>query len=547
MANELDQTIEELEAEVLKELEEANGSSPLKKEAYKPVKNNHYDVKVTVSDRDVDKVKSFILNSPEYDNGEIEDVDSDQVDGSGDAFRGKGDIFIQGDGAGSLGVDLQKEFGRKIKVMGEGAAPGSAPLKKGAASAEPMKKIDADEGEIEDLGTPVVDPESTDSIGKKASAKSKEVKDQVTKDEGKPEPMQKIKEGMHGKKEGMHEKMTKRQMINAMKDMMKEMETDHEQMENIYASYHEMAHPDKDMKDTSEMSHEDMHKEMMSGADKMVKSKVEKLHAAYHEAMHGEEDDADDEMMEAHIRSIDVSDHVSALMSGEGDLSEEFKLKAATVFEAAVKAKVREELTRIQEDYNDELEETVQTHKDSLVEKVDDYLNYAVDEWMNENELAIERGLKGEIAEDFIGGLRQLFEDHYVDVPDEKYDVLESQSQRIDELEEKLNEALNANISVKKENNELQRKEVISSLSEDLTYTEIEKFKSLVEDVEFDDKDTYTTKLETLKESYFPNNVQEVIESVDNVDAGPAQDIDVSDSMQAYLTALSKTAKGANN
>ena len=540
MANELDQTIEELEAEVLKELEEANGSSPLKKEAYKPVKNNHYDVKVTVSDRDVDKVKSFILNSPEYDNGEIEDVDSDQVDGSGDAFRGKGDIFIQGDGAGSLGVDLQKEFGRKIKVMGEGAAPGSAPLKKGAASAEPMKKIDADEGEIEDLGAPVVDPESTDSIGKKASAKSKEVKDQVTKNEGKPEPMKKIKEGMH-------EKMTKRQMINAMKDMMKEMETDHEQMENIYASYHEMAHPDKDMKDTSEMSHEDMHKEMMSGADKMVKSKVEKLHAAYHEAMHGEEDDADDEMMEAHIRSIDVSDHVSALMSGEGDLSEEFKLKAATVFEAAVKAKVREELTRIQEDYNDELEETVQTHKDSLVEKVDDYLNYAVDEWMNENELAIERGLKGEIAEDFIGGLRQLFEDHYVDVPDEKYDVLESQSQRIDELEEKLNEALNANISVKKENNELQRKEVISSLSEDLTYTEIEKFKSLVEDVEFDDKDTYTTKLETLKESYFPNNVQEVIESVDNVDAGPAQDIDVSDSMQAYLTALSKTAKGANN
>lgn len=437
--------------------------------------------------------------------------------------------------ANELDQTIEELEAEVLKELEE--ANGSAPLKKGAAPAEPMKKIDADEGEIEDLGD---EPE-------KAAAKSKEVKDQVTKGEGKPEPMKKIKEGMHGKKEGMHEKMTKREMINAMKDMMKEMETDHEQMENIYASYQEMAHPDKDMKDTSEMSDEDMHKEMMSGADKMVKSKVEKLHAAYQEAMHGEEDDADDEMMEAHIRSIDVSDHVSALMSGEGDLSEEFKLKAATVFEAAVKAKVREELTRIQEDYNDELEETVQTHKDSLVEKVDDYLNYAVDEWINENELAIERGLKGEIAEDFIGGLRQLFEDHYVDVPDEKYDVLESQSQRIDELEEKLNEALNANISVKKENNELQRKEVISSLSEDLTYTEIEKFKSLVEDVEFDDKDTYTTKLETLKESYFPNNVQEVFESVDNVDAGPAQDIDVSDSMQAYLTALSKTAKGANN
>ena len=149
--------------------------------------------------------------------------------------------------------------------------------------------------------------------------------------------------------------------------------------------------------------------------------------------MHGkgskdsEEDKAKKEAVENRLKSIDVSEHVSALMNGEGDLSEDFKRKAATVFEAAVKSKVRSEVERMEDEYKSELEENINTTKEELTEKVDSYMNYVVEEWMKENELAIERGLKGEIAEDFISGLKQLFEDHYVDVPDEKYDVLEAQ------------------------------------------------------------------------------------------------------------------------
>ena len=162
--------------------------------------------------------------------------------------------------------------------------------------------------------------------------------------------------------------------------------------------------------------------------------------------MHDEDDDDDDddmnEAIEKRLETVDVSEHVDALMNGEGDLSEEFKRKAATVFEAAVKSKIRDEVVRIEEEYKSELDESIEETKEELSEKVDTYLNYVVEEWMKENELAVERGLKGEIAEDFISGLKTLFEDHYVDVPDEKYDVLEAQSEKITELEGKLDEAI---------------------------------------------------------------------------------------------------------
>ena len=166
----------------------------------------------------------------------------------------------------------------------------------------------------------------------------------------------------------------------------------------------------------------------------------------------GHEDDDEDEtneQVERRIKEIDVSEHVDALMNNEGDLSEEFKRKAATVFEAAVKSKIRDEVARLENEYKSELDESIKTTKEELSEKVDTYLNYVVEEWMKENELAIERGLKGEIAEDFISGLKTLFEDHYVDIPDEKYDVLEAQSEKITELEKKLNEEMGKVIDIK--------------------------------------------------------------------------------------------------
>ena len=167
-----------------------------------------------------------------------------------------------------------------------------------------------------------------------------------------------------------------------------------------------------------------------------------------------------------------------------------------------------------------------------------------IEEWTKENELAIERGLKGEIAEDFISGLKQLFEDHYIDILNEKYDVLEAQSEKISQLEAKLNEAIERNVSMKTNNAKLVREQVISEMSSDLAETEIEKFKSLTEDVDFADEDSYREKLETLKENYFPKQKTVVAETVDNVETGNAQDIDVSNSMTAYMSAIGRVAKG---
>jgi hypothetical protein len=251
------------------------------------------------------------------------------------------------------------------------------------------------------------------------------------------------------------------------------------------------------------------------------------------------------EEVDARIKEINVSDDVDALMNGESDLSEEFKSKAATIFESAVKSKVRGEIERMQGVYDKELVEATETVKSELTDKIDSYLNYVVEEWMKENELAIERGLKGEIAEDFIAGLKQLFEDHYVDVPDEKYDVLEAQSEKIAELEEKVNKSLEDAVSLKEENSQLTRQIVISEATSDLTETEIEKFKSVTEDVEFDSAESFRNKIDTLKENYFPKVVSESTSTIDNVETGSAQDIDVSDSMANYMSAISRNVKGA--
>ena len=391
--------------------------------------------------------------------------------------------------------------------------------KKGAAPAEPaLKASDASSvtpgGEVQDMGPAVTSPTQASGPGTQAGKKAKEASgDAAQKKEGKPDSMdtpndgqkkvakslaagdevemkddqeiisekEKTDEGMHDdKKEGMHGEMSKMEMIKAMKDMETEMKEMDKKM--VMSMYHKM----KEMM-AKEMSHEESEKEALKK-----------------------------EAVEQRIKEINVQEHVEALMSGEGDLSDDFKKKAATVFESAVKSKVRDEVTRLQENYDNELEEATKSVKSELTEKVDTYLNYVVEEWMKENELAVERGLKGEIAEDFIAGLKQLFEDHYVDIPDEKYDVLQAQSDKIAELEEKVNKTLE----------------------------EIEKFKELTQDVDFEDEESFKGKLDTLKESYFPKVKKEATETIDNVETGPAQDIDMTDSMAAYTKAISNHGKG---
>ena len=418
-------------------------------------------------------------------------------------------------------------------------ANGADAPKKGAAPAEPsLKASDASSvtpgGEVQDMGPAVTSPTDKSGPGTVAGKKAKEASgDAAQKKEGKADSMDTPNDGqkkvaksiaagdeveMSDDQEVISEKeeevsemkeMDKMEMIKAMKDMETEMKD--MPVEMVKATYDKM----KEMM-AKEMSHEESEKEALKK-----------------------------EAVEQRIKEINVQEHVDALMSGEGDLSEDFKKKAATVFESAVKSKVRDEVTRLQENYENEIEEGIKSNKAELTEKVDTYMNYVVEEWMKENELAVERGLKGEIAEDFIAGLKQLFEDHYVDIPDEKYDVLQAQSDKIAELEEKVNKSIEESMEYKKSNDTLTREKVISESTSDLADTEIEKFKELTEDVDFGNEEDFRGKLETLKESYFPRVKKETTENIDNVETGPAQDIDITDSMAAYSKAIGTAVKGA--
>ena len=241
------------------------------------------------------------------------------------------------------------------------------------------------------------------------------------------------------------------------------------------------------------------------------------------------------------LAKINVAEDVDALVKGE-DLSEEFQKKAATIFEAAVKSKVRSEIERIEEEKTQEVSSEVETFKTELAEKVDGYLDYVVKEWMKENELAIERGLKGEIAEDFIGGLKALFEEHYIDVPDEKYDILESQASKIDELENKLNETIGKLTEKNKSENELVREAVINEVSSDLAETQSEKFAELTKDVDFTDKESFTEKLNTLKENYFPKSTPQ---NLTEEGGSEEKEIEASGVMAAYTSAIKRQSSYA--
>ena len=396
----------------------------------------------------------------------------------------------------------------------------SDPQTKGATPAEGKKKIDAvtPGGEVADVGG--ADPEAKvekgadedraeKAIGKKAAAAAKKVSgDAQQKGAGKADGPQKLAAGDQVESEEGQEivaeakKLTKAQALEQIAKMKKS------EIDEMLAG----------------------HSSKLSEAENaQTEEELEKLNAAKDE-------------IEEKIKSISVKEDVAALVEGE-ELSEEFKDKAAIIFESAVKSKTREEITRIHETMTSEFDVKLEESVDTLTEKVDTYLNYVVEEWTKENELAIERGLKGEIAEDFISGLKQLFEDHYIDVPNEKYDVLEAQSEKISELEEKINSVMEQNAALTQVKSKLVREQVIAEASEDLTDTEIEKFKSLTKDVDFVSEESFRAKLDTLKESYFPKTIVE--QTFDDEDGGTAQDIDTTGAMTAYMSAISRNKKRA--
>ena len=255
-----------------------------------------------------------------------------------------------------------------------------------------------------------------------------------------------------------------------------------------------------------------------------------------------EELEAAKKEIEEKIKNISVKEDVEALIQGEDDLSEEFKDKAATIFEAAVKTKVRDEIEKIETEYAEKLTEAVAEHATETSEKVDAYLNYVVEEWMKNNEVAIEQKLKTDITENFITALKGLFEEHNITVPDEKYDILDAAAKQADEMEAKLNEQIESNVALSQKVAKMEKDEILVDVASDLADTEVEKFVGLAESVEFEDSDDFKKKLQTIKESYFPRHA---FSKDDEAEAAPVynEQGDLSGSMAAYMTAISKTEK----
>ena len=241
---------------------------------------------------------------------------------------------------------------------------------------------------------------------------------------------------------------------------------------------------------------------------------------------------------------VDIEEDVNALFGGE-DLSEEFKEKAKLVFETALNTKVSEVKEALEAKYQETLEERIAEEKASLSERVDNYLEYVADEWFNENALAVEQGLKTDMTESFLSGMKSLFEEHYVTIPDDKYDVLESMVEKLDDMETKLNEQIEKNVSLNSRLGESVANGILESVSEGLASTQKEKLASLSESVEFESEESYREKLETLRESYFSSKTKSPAAKSDTISEGvdSADATDVSNSMAAYMKSLSAFKK----
>ena len=314
---------------------------------------------------------------------------------------------------------------------------------------------------------------------------------------------------------------TKAGMINAMYGKMNAMKKS-----DLMASYHKMmnamAHPDKEDDDMDEMDHGKKKLMAMAHGKKklmaMAHGKKKKM-----ESVEG-----------------DFSADLGALVESEATLSEGFRDKAAVIFEAAIKSKLSEEVDRIESELQEEFDEEMKTTREEMVEQIDGYLNYVVEKFMEENKLAIENGLRAEIAEDFMKGLQNLFTESYIEVPEGKTDMVDELSSQVSDLEARLNETTETSIKQSQELEELKRDAIIREHSRDLAETQVEKLKSLAEDIDFEDAETFAKKVETIKESYFTKKKVTVAE--EQIDEA-AEETEVSDVMARYVSAIRSTHK----
>jgi hypothetical protein len=239
----------------------------------------------------------------------------------------------------------------------------------------------------------------------------------------------------------------------------------------------------------------------------------------------------------------DFSEDLNALVESEATLSDEFKAKTAIIFEAAVKSKISTEINRLETEYADQLAEEVATTKNDLVEKVDSYLNYVVEQWMDDNKLAIQSGLRSEIAEGFMDKLKDLFVESYVEVPESKVDLVDELATANEELEEQYNEAVAKAMTISEELETYKREAIIREASKDLAETQVEKLAKLAESVEFESEESFTNKVATLKESYFSQKTATSIIAEETEDDTADDTVETSAAMESYLNAIRKTTK----
>ena len=381
---------------------------------------------------------------------------------------------------------------------------------KGAAAAEPMHKLSTgiapgQTGSWEDLGGPT--PENYRSDDNSAQLKTPgstlaQVKNVVNKGAKAADPMAKLAAG-------------------AVKEETDEEEdlVDEEELEDDEEVVAEAADEDEE---PGEAKHKEGKKE-----------KGEKKEGKKHE-------EDEDEMKE----EFDIEEDVQALLEGE-ELSEEFQEKARTIFEAAIKSKVAEIKEQLQSQYEESLVEQVQSIKEELTDRVDAYLEYVADEWIQENALAVEHGLKTEMTESFLAGMKSLFEDHYVTIPEDRYDVIESMVDKLDEMEEKLNEQIQRNVALNRRLAESVADVIFAEVAEGLALSQKDKLASLAENVEFESEADYREKLVTLRESYFPSNAGTQRDNSENLsEENSSTDFKpVSGLMESYLQTLNRVSK----
>ena len=397
--------------------------------------------------------------------------------------------------------------------MAEATAPG-----KGGGKADAMQKVDGDK---EDLGPAVVEPEA-----KSGPDGSKKVKKASAPGGDKPaEPMAKVKE--EAEEDEDLDEVSEGELPPALAKAIakKKAEKGEDEGEEEEGDEEEKSESKKSVKEAKVTKEEDDEEESDDDDDE----------DDMEEMKHGKK------MVKASYKSedIDLGDDVAALAEAVS-LDEETQAKAKTIFEAAVLSKVNEHVAEINEAFEQAIEEETAKLAEDLTDKVDTYLSYVVEQWTADNELAIERGLKSEITEDFIVSLKKVFEEHYIDVPEDKYDVMAEQQDKIAELEQKLNEQIEKTAETAKIVNEAKKAIKIEESAKDLTDTQKEKFMSLVEGVEFADEDSFAKELETLKESYFPK-VAKPIEEDEVAVEEVTEAVNLTGEMKDYVSAISRT------